>query len=138
MLVALTAMPSTSSETDLEGSGYEPLSPREAEDWLRSITLEELIDLTIHYDYIEHADPAVSFPDIVALRDGEDLVIDPQGSVEVDIGRLGWRIESPTRRIEGFAAGEEWSLDWRSAGYGFAAGVLAGATGVVTLLIALR
>ncbi len=85
-------LPSTALDSDFKGSGYEPLNAQEAEAWLRSIDLDELIEFTIHAKYVQNALPIVKIPDFTVLVTDTQVIVIPDTIMSISIGNLSWDI----------------------------------------------
>lgn len=86
------AMPLIASESEFEGSGYTTLTEAEAEAWLRSIDLEELIAFTIHSDYVENATPEVTMPEVDVIVTNDEVFVVPSSPLIVEVGTLRWTV----------------------------------------------
>lgn len=79
----------------LDEDSYKRLTRKETIEWMRSISIEELADFIILYDYVEHASAQVRLPArTMILKDG-DLYITYLTPLEIKIGYLSYehRIE---------------------------------------------
>ncbi len=86
------ATPLIALDTDYRGTDYEPLTPQEAEDWLRSIDLDELIVFTIHANYVERAVPEIVGPEWNVFVTNDEVIAVPDRTMTVAIGALSWII----------------------------------------------
>lgn len=86
--------------TALPGIGHERLTEAEAESWLKSITMDELVGFVIRYDYVEHTKPEISMPEYTVFETRNELILNPAGSMEVEIGHLRYSVDLPEKRIE--------------------------------------
>ncbi len=94
MLLVMAALPSTSAG-ELVGTDYEPLTQIEAMSWLNNVSVEDVIDLVIAYDFVEHAQPHVIFPQRVVVVTDDQVHIKPQGAVVIRIGHFWWGVTPP-------------------------------------------
>lgn len=85
-------MPLIASDSDLAGTGYDPLTEEEAEAWLRSIDLEELITFTIHSDYVENATPEVTLPEASIIVTDDEIFVIPSTPLTIAIGHFQWDV----------------------------------------------
>ena len=58
-------------------SAYEPLDREEVEGWLKSITVDELINFVIKWDFIEKSKPVITPFTWVAMIEGNDVLVKP-------------------------------------------------------------
>ncbi|KKL06512.1 hypothetical protein LCGC14_2595280 [marine sediment metagenome] len=87
-------------------NAYEPMTESEVENYLGSITLEELFDFVIKYDLVEHTVPEVSGGDFIILLSGRDVYIEYQNKMKVKIGHLEYNLEMENKVYEGFVPRE--------------------------------
>lgn len=78
---------------------YERLTETEAENWLKSITMEELIDFVIRYDYVEHVKPEIVLPEYRVIE-ADHLILDPTEKMNIKIGHLEYDVELPEKTVE--------------------------------------
>jgi hypothetical protein len=78
---------------------YEELTETEAENWLKSITMDELIDFVIKYDYVEHIKPEIVLPEYRVIET-DRLILDPAGKMNIKIGHLEYDVELPEKSVE--------------------------------------
>ena len=84
---------------------YERLTYDEADAWLHSITYEEVVQLVIDYDYIEHSAPVVVFPPMSYYIINRDLYVVPFNgtNMTIDIGSiLSYTVMVNSEVIENF------------------------------------
>ncbi len=87
----------------LADDDYLPLSKQEAEDWLFTVTMDELIDFVIKYDYVEHVDPLVHQPTIAVVLDKKnDLYLSYPYAMNIEIGHLEYDVMLQEHIIEDF------------------------------------
>ena len=111
-------------------SGYEPLTEHEAEQWIGSITFEELLDFVIKYDYVENVTPEVSGGGFIIVLSGRDVYIQYQSKMRVKIGHLEYNFELENKVYEDFVPREE---KLKTIGISSGIGALVGI--ILTLLI---
>jgi hypothetical protein len=107
---------------------YRPLTPEEAANWINSISDEELIQFVIDYDYVEHVDPVLSWPPVVAVLDRQrNLHVYYDGPIVLRIGHLEYELETRESVIEEFEPPRKY-FKWAaiSGGVGVGLGLLVG------------
>lgn len=115
-------MPLISSQDITE---YKPLTREEAEAWLRSITLDELLDFVIKYDMVEHATPAFSSFDYACIVTERDVIVTPvEPTITMAVSSLQYRLALPTFKFEDVVPEVE-STFWKDAGLGAVVGSVA-------------
>jgi len=110
---------------------YKQLSKEEAEQWLDSITFEELIDFIIRYDYVENTTPLIEFPVYIILIEERDVYIQYQDSMKIKIGHLEYKAELESKKFEKIIL-EEKTL--KKMGISFGAGLLSGVIFILLIL----
>jgi len=83
-------------------SEYEPLSDKEVEKWLRSISLEQLIDFVKVYHFIENTSANVKIPPASYILADSDLYITYQEPVVIRIAHLHYEFEIEDEIIKDF------------------------------------
>ena len=73
---------------------YIPLSYEEAQDWLMTISYQQLIDFIIAYDLVEHSIPQITPAKKLILIEGRDLHITEQEPMQINIGHLEYEIST--------------------------------------------
>ena len=104
---------------------YEPMTYEQADTYLTSITYDEVIDMVIDYDYIEHTKPSIAIPKITCLLLDEDLLIAYNEEIEVNISSFSWEIPVPEQVIYNFIPDEPsptWGY-WVVGGIGAVCGI---------------
>jgi len=115
-------MPLISSQ---EVTEYKPLTREEAEAWLRSITLGELIDFVIKYDMVEHATPTFSSFDYACIVTEQDVIVTPvEPTITMAVGSLQYRLVLPAFTFEDVVPKAEETF-WKDAGLGAVVGSVA-------------
>lgn len=113
--------------------GYEKLTEDEAEKWLQSIEYSALLDFIIEYDYVEHVEPEINFPNKNYILIDSDLIITPTEDMKITIGHLQYSVEQEQKVIYDFYEVEDNTMGKTILfSAGFALGALAG-IGVYTL-----
>lgn len=110
---------------------YGPLTPEEAETWLRSVTLEELIDWVILWDYIEHSAPVLNdFNYIMVLTDTDVAMIPRPEAADMTMGFentfFTYKIKLPTFTYKNVIEPPVQDRFWLGIGIGFGTGLLVG------------
>jgi len=121
-------------------SAYERLTEEEAERWLRSITLGEIITFVIAYDYVEHVEPAIEFPSYLVVVEGNDVQLIPQYEEGKDyqewqVGHLRYMVRFPEMRFDSLIPPCEPSRNLLWGGIGLGAGLIAGAVVVIAVVL---
>ena len=110
---------------------YELLTKEEVENWLDSITFEELTDFIIRYDYVENTIPLIEFPVYIILIEGRDVYIQHQDNMKIKIGHLEYKVELENQKFEKIIP-EEKIL--KKMGISFGAGLLSGVIFILLIL----
>lgn len=76
-------------------SAYDPLTEKEAENWLRSISLEELVKFVIKYDWVEHETPKVTWPKMYAVETKTKIQITSPSKLLISLGHLAYEVDTP-------------------------------------------
>lgn len=116
------------------GKPYTAMTRDQAKAWLGSITLEQLEDFVIRYDYIEHSTPVFDKFTYLAIVTNRDVYVQPiSPTVNFTIGNadlnLKYKIALPSFAYKGVIPDE--NHFWRDAGIG------AGVGAVVVSIIAI-
>jgi hypothetical protein len=97
----------------------------EAEAWLTSITMDQLLDFVVKYDEVEHSKMVFTNFDYVCVVSGQSVSIIPvTPQIEVKLASLGYNVQLPTMQFRNVIPKEE-SHFWRDVGIGAGHGVLA-------------
>lgn len=103
---------------------YISLTKEEAKNWLKSITMDELLDFIIKYDEVEHAKPIFGTFDYTCVITGQSVYVIPVNPVTgLQIASLKYQIQLPTMQFKGVIPKQE-SNFLRDFGIGFSTGVL--------------
>jgi hypothetical protein len=86
---------------------YQPLTIDEADNYLDSVTYEEVRDIVIDYDYIEHTVPTITLPKVEYLLIGNDLLITPTDNIIISHSNFKWSIDYPQDTIYNFKQEEK-------------------------------
>lgn len=106
---------------------YEPLTRAEADNYLTSIKYEEILDIVIDYDYIEHSEIEVTYPDVTYLLVGDDLVITPNGKTEVGVANFLWEVDAQQEVLYNFYGAPDSNYKvWIGLAIGVTTGVAVG------------
>ena len=82
---------------------YIPLTKEEMNTWLFTITYDELLELVIKHDYIEHSVPRVTQPEAFVILDRKnDLYLSYPSLMTIKIGYLEYNFRFETQVIEDF------------------------------------
>lgn len=120
-------------QTYLRAETFRRLTREEAEAWLKTITWEELLDLVIKYDAIEHATPRFSpFDYSCVVTDRDILVIPVPQQIDLTIADLQYSIKIPTVEFKNVIP-KPTSMLWTGFGIGIGAGVVA--TSLLMILV---
>lgn len=104
---------------------YKPLTKAEAETWLKSITMDQLLDFVIKYDEVEHSKLVFTNFDYVCVVSGQSVSIIPvTPQIEVKLASLGYKVQLPTMTFKDVVPKPE-SHFWRDFGIGAGVGVVA-------------
>jgi hypothetical protein len=95
LLIAAALLATAALSTISATEEYEPLTPAEAEAWLRSIDLPELVDFVIRYDYVEHSEPVIEAPTYNVVIVGDEITLSPRDPLELTVGHLSYSIDLP-------------------------------------------
>lgn len=133
ILLLLLIVPSILSQNEtLIDIPYVPLTREEAEKWLKSITMDELIDFVIKYDTVEHSVPRFDSFDYVAVVSGRSVTVIPTPTVvQVDIATLQYQVTLPTLQFNDIIP-QCPSYFWRDFGIG-----VGSATAVILFMVGL-
>ncbi len=112
-------------------SGYQPLTEKEAEEWIGSISFDELLEFVIKYDYVENVTPEVSGGDFIIVLSGRDIYLEYQNKMRVKIGYLEYDFELENKVYEDFVPREK---IMKAIGISSGVGVL---VGIVLMLLIL-
>lgn len=120
------AAPTTSPAAEVQ---YKPLTKAEAESWLKSITMDQLLDFVIKYDEVEHSKLVFTNFDYVCVVSGQSVSIIPvTPQIEVKLASLGYKVQLSTMTFNNVMP-KQTSHFWRDFGIGVGVGV-----GVVTVV----
>lgn len=86
---------------------YQPLTIDEADNYLDSVTYEEVRDIVIDYDYIEHTVPTITLPKVEYLLIGNDLLITPTDNIIISHSNFKWSVDYPQDIIYDFKQEEK-------------------------------
>jgi len=104
LLITALLIVSAYPEMITEESSYIPLSQEEATMWLSSISLDQLVEFVILYDYVEHVDATIDMPIKVIIEDKKgNLYIEYTTPVCIQIGHLYYEYEPKNEVIENFS-----------------------------------
>jgi hypothetical protein len=109
-------------------TAYEKLTETEAENWLKSITMDELVEFVILYDYVEHAKPDINLPEYRVIQTDEMLILDPADKMRISIGHLKYDVTLSERTVD-WEPPEQKSCFWPvviGGGVGLGLGVIGG------------
>ena len=132
----LSGQASPSPSPAPEAKPYVPMTRDQAKAWLGSITLEQLEDFVIKYDYIEHSVPVIDKFTYLAIVTGKDVYVQPLNpNVNLTIGNadlnLKYKLALPSFSYKDVIPSE--NHFWRDAGIG--AGVGAVTTAIIITLV---
>ena len=117
-------------------SEYQPLTDTEAEAWLRSISIDQLITFVQIYDYIEKAPAQVFLPPATYMLVDNDLYISYKQSVRIHIAHLRYEFEIEDEIIENFQEDKKQEYKRQKTITGVVAGIISFfAGGLVVALI---
>jgi hypothetical protein len=99
-------------------NNYEKINRDQAENWLKSITYEELLDFIIKWDYIEHTSPNFIFPRYVAIIDDNDIYLQPESNTMIYThGYLSYTFSTPQYEYKNIIPEKESNWQWHLIGY---------------------
>ena len=131
-LVALSTFSQAASPP--ADKAYVPLTRAEAETWLKSITMDQLIDFVIKYDEVEHSKPVFGSFDYVCVVSGLSVSVIPTNpTTDVKLATLGYKVQLPTMTFKDVIPKPQTHF-WTGVGIGGAAGVIV--TGVIVAIVA--
>ena len=119
------------------GNEYQKLSEEEAENWARSITIEQLLDFIILYDYVEHAEPEITMPDYTAIIVDDDVVVFSEDSAVFKLGHLEYELIIPETTFEGLVPKTD-CHKVKTFLIGFGIGVVVSTAAIITVYSVLR
>ncbi len=90
LIVPMTGLSKEIKKTE----GYIPLTNQEAENWLMTITYQQLLDFIIAYDLVEHSIPQITPAKKLIFIEGRDLHITEQEPMRINIGHLEYEIST--------------------------------------------
>ena len=103
-------------------------SHEDANDWLMTISYNQLLDFIIAYDYVEHALPVVTQAKKLILIERRDLHITEQDPMRINIGHLEYEIHAEDEVYPDFIP----KRDFKTYLYTGVGGVV---TGVILMLL---
>jgi hypothetical protein len=127
LLLSLVVLSTLSAQKSPDAKPYTPLTRDQAKAWLGSITIEQLEDFVIRYDYIEHSLPAFDKFTYLAVVTNRDVYVQPLSpTVDLTIGNaelnLKYKLALPTFTYKGIIpSGNHF---FRDAGIGAGIGVV--------------
>lgn len=80
---------------------YEPLTKEEADVYVTTVTYDDVLNLIIQYDYLEHTIPEVTFLPTTYVLMGENLLIDSEGML-ISHGEFSYKIPIEQKTIYNF------------------------------------
>ncbi len=103
---------------------YDPMTREQADTYLGSITYEQVLDLVIDYDYMEHTKPRIVIPEINCVLFDEDLLIAYNAPIEISLSSFSWEVEVPDQIIYHFVpeSNDTWRY-WLVGGIGAVCGI---------------
>jgi hypothetical protein len=103
---------------------YEPMTYEQADTYLGSITYDQVVELVIDYDYIEHSKPSIVIPKISCVLFDEDLLLAYNAPIEVGVSSFTWEIPVPDQTVYNFITEREstWKY-WLAGGIGAICGI---------------
>ncbi len=104
---------------------YEPLTYEEADNYLDSITYDEVVEIIIDYDYIEHTVPKVTFPKTEYVLFETDLYIYPMDDLKIEHSNFSWTIPMESDTVYDFT--EECKPSFLRQAFIFIGGLAVGA-----------
>lgn len=110
-----------SAYDELAGSDYEPLTEIEAQSWINHVDVQEVVDLVIAYDFVEHANPVVMFPTHDVVVTDDEITLTPRGAIVIRIGRFWWGVTPPVETATFDPAGFLPGYLWGAVGLGIGA-----------------
>ena len=82
---------------------FTPISRDEAEEWLKSVTYEELLDFIIQWNFVDNSIPYTEVPSAIAILDKKgNLYITYKEPVFIEIGCLKYNFVMQDQTIERF------------------------------------
>lgn len=112
------------------------MTSEEAEKWLQSITLEELINWVILWDFIEHSRPTLNINYITLLTDTDVLMVPKPENTDLIVGSgekaFTYKIRLPTFTFKGILKPPIENRFGLGLGIGIGSGLIVG--GLIGLL----
>lgn len=96
--------------------------------WLDSIDLLTLVEFIQKYDYVEHSEPIIPYPDYSMVIQGTDITLSPiydnGNSDQIKIGHLTYSVKWPIQTFEDIIPA--YKFPWKEASISFGMGIIIG------------